>query len=122
KFKEEFRKYHVPERLIELKVDEFRALKQGAMTVNQYVRKFIALSRYAPEDINTNKKKQSKFKKGLKSKLYSQLLSHIYPDFNTLVNQAILTEEGLNKVDAEKKRKFGHVKGKRQDRGQSSRF
>ena len=86
------------------------------------MRKFIALSRYAPEDVNADKKKQSKFKKGLKSKLYSQLVSHMYPDFNTVVNQAILTEEGLNQEDAEKKHKFDHVKNKRQDRGQHSRF
>src|SRR6266542_5310099 len=116
-FKDEFRRYHVPEGLVQLKASEFRALTQGAMTVNQYVRKFIALSCYAPEDVNTDKKKQMMFKKGLKSKIYSQLVSHIYPDFNTLVNQAVLTEEGLNKEDAKKKRKFDHVKNKHQERG-----
>jgi len=93
-FKDEFRRYHVPGGLVQLKASEFLALSQGAMTVNQYVRKFIALSRYAPEDVNTDKKKQLMFKKGLKPKLYSQLVSHIYPDFNTLVSQSVLTEEG----------------------------
>ena len=112
----------MPEGLVELKAGEFRALKQGAMTVNQYVRKFIALSCYAPEDVSTDKKKQMMFKQGLKPRLYSQLVSHIYPDFNTLVSQAVLTEEGQSKEDAEKKRKFDHMKNKRQDRGQSSRF
>ena len=90
------------EGLVQLKANEFRALTQGAMTVNQYVRKFIALSRYAPEDVNTDKKKQLMFKKGLKPKLYSQLVSHIYPDFNTLVSQSVLTEEGQSREDAER--------------------
>src|SRR5438128_11196057 len=92
------------------------------MTVNQYVRKFTELSRYAPEDVNTDKKKQTKFKDGLKTRLYPLIVSNIYPNFNTLVNQAILTEEGLNREDAVKKRNFEHFKSKHQDRGQSSRF
>src|SRR5438128_3345647 len=92
------------------------------MTVNQYVRKFTELSRYAPGDVNTDKKKQTKFKDGLKARLHSIMVSNIYPDFNTLVNQAILTEAGLNREDAEKKRKFEHFKSKRQDRGQSPRI
>src|SRR6266508_931016 len=121
-FVEEFRKYHIPDGVIHLKAAEFHSLKQGAMSVNQYVRKFTELSRYAPGDVNTDKKKQTKFKDGLKAKLHSIMVSNIYPDFNTLVNQAILTEAGLNREDAEKKRKFEHFKSKRQDRGQSSRI
>ena len=42
---------------MEIKVEEFRNLKQGAMTVTQYTRKFMKLSRYAPDDIDTDKKK-----------------------------------------------------------------
>src|SRR5438105_827037 len=30
----EFRKYHIPEGIMEMKADEFRSLRQGAMTVN----------------------------------------------------------------------------------------
>src|SRR5438132_5593431 len=122
KFVEEFRKYHIPDGVIHLKAAEFRNLKQGAMSINQYVRKFTELSRYAPEDVNTDKKKQTKFKDGLKTRLYPLIVSNIYPDFNTLVNQAILTEEGFNREDAEKKHKFEHFKSKHQDRGQTSRF
>ena len=35
-FKENFRSYHIPVGLIELKQDEFRALKQGSMSVCEY--------------------------------------------------------------------------------------
>jgi hypothetical protein len=37
-FVEEFRNYHIPEGVIEMKAEEFRSLKQGSMTVNQYMR------------------------------------------------------------------------------------
>jgi hypothetical protein len=37
-FKEAFRNYHIPEGVMEMKAEEFRSLKQGAMTVNQYIR------------------------------------------------------------------------------------
>ena len=54
---EEFRKYHVLIGIMEMKDDEFRDLKQGSMTVNQYIQKFIRLSRHAPEEVSMDKKK-----------------------------------------------------------------
>ena len=62
-FVEEFRWHHVPEGAMELKADEFRNLKQGSMFVNEYIGKFVELSRYAPEEVSTDKKKQTQFKK-----------------------------------------------------------
>ncbi|XP_062213789.1 uncharacterized protein LOC133914790 [Phragmites australis] len=47
KFCEEFQKYHVTKGTKEMKADEFHSLKQGSMTINQYIRKLIRLSRYA---------------------------------------------------------------------------
>jgi hypothetical protein len=40
-----------------LKKKEFQDLKQGSMSVNEYVTKFIQLSRYAPHEVNTDEKK-----------------------------------------------------------------
>ena len=56
-FQEAFREYHILEGIMEMKAEEFRNLKQGAMTVTQYIRKLMKLSRYAPDDIDTDKKK-----------------------------------------------------------------
>jgi hypothetical protein len=50
-FTENFRSYHIPEGLIELKQEEFRALKQGSMSVAEYHDKFAQLSRYAPAEV-----------------------------------------------------------------------
>src|SRR6266540_1993525 len=105
-FQEEFRKYHILEGIMEMKADEFRSLKQGAMTANQYIRKFMRLARYAPEDVNTDKKKQDRFRKGLNSHLKAQLITHIYPDFNTLMNRTILLEDARSHIENERKRKF----------------
>ena len=77
KFQEAFREYHILEGIMEMKAEEFRNLKQGAMTVTQYIRKFMNVSR---------------FRRGLSPALRTQLVTHIYPDFNTLMNKAILLE------------------------------
>jgi len=55
---EKFYEYHIPEGIMEIKAEEFRSLRQGPMMVNQYIRKFMKLAWYAPEDVNSDKKKQ----------------------------------------------------------------
>jgi hypothetical protein len=53
-----FRSHHVPQGVIKLKKKEFQDLKQGSMTVSEYVTRFTQLSRYAPNDVDTDEKKQ----------------------------------------------------------------
>src|SRR5207244_8355289 len=91
---------------MEMKTDEFCSLNEGAMTANQYIRKFMKLARYAPEDVNTDKKNQDRFGKGLNSHLKAQLITHIYPDFNTLMNRTILLEDTRSHIENERKHKF----------------
>jgi len=95
-FQEAFREYHIPEGIMEMKAEEFRNLKQGAMK----------LSLYAPDDIDTNKKKQDRFRRGLNPALRTQLVTHIYPDFNTLMNKAILLENARSELENDHKCKF----------------
>ena len=66
---------------MDLKKDEFRALKQGAMSVTDYLNKFSQLARYAAEDVATDKSRQSRFLKGLNSGLQVSLLAHTFSDF-----------------------------------------
>jgi hypothetical protein len=56
-FRDNFRRYHVPEGLMIVRKDEFLALKQGPLSVSEYRDKFLQLSRYAPEDVNTDAKR-----------------------------------------------------------------
>jgi hypothetical protein len=65
KFRAAFWAHHVPQGVIKLKKKEFQNLKQGSMSVNEYVTKFTQLSRYAPHEVDTDEKKQECFLNGL---------------------------------------------------------
>src|SRR4051794_33252952 len=64
-FKLKFSRYHVPPGLIKKIRDEFRELKQGRMIVVEYRDKFLTLSRYAPDETDTNEKRKERFMNGL---------------------------------------------------------
>jgi hypothetical protein len=51
----------VPLRVMKLKKKEFEDLKQGSMFVNEYVTRLTQLSRYAPDNVDTDEKKQDWF-------------------------------------------------------------
>jgi hypothetical protein len=55
-FRAAFRAHHVPRGVIKLK-KEFQDLKQGSMSVNEYVTKFTQLSHYALHEVDTDEKK-----------------------------------------------------------------
>jgi hypothetical protein len=55
-----FWSHEVPQGVIKLK-KEFLDLKQGSMTVSVYVTHFMQLSCYAPNDVDTDDKKQKCF-------------------------------------------------------------
>jgi hypothetical protein len=57
--------------------EEFLALKQGPLSVSEYRDKFLQLSRYAPEDVNTDAKRQYRFLRGLLDPLHYQLMNHL---------------------------------------------
>ena len=89
--------------------------------MEEYTYQFMELARYAPEEVDKDEKKQDMFKKGLSPKLRTLLTSQIYPDFNTLMNMAILTERAKAKERRENKCKFLESKTRQQDRFQKPR-
>jgi hypothetical protein len=64
-FKSKFSKAHVPMGLIKRMRDEFRILKQGSLSMVNYRNKFLTMSRYAPDDADTDEKKKERFLNGL---------------------------------------------------------
>jgi hypothetical protein len=56
-FRDNFRRYHVLEGLMIVRKEEFLALKQGLLSISEYRDKFLQLSRYTLEDINTDAKR-----------------------------------------------------------------
>jgi hypothetical protein len=83
---------------------EFTDLKQGSVTVNEYLNSFIQLSRYATKDINTNEKKQDMFLEGLNDDIQFQLLNTDYADFQHMVNKAIVIENKLKEMEKDGKK------------------
>jgi hypothetical protein len=55
------------------KKKEFLSLTQGGMSVSEYRDRFTQLSRYAPEKVDTNEKRQERFLEGLIGPLNYQL-------------------------------------------------
>jgi hypothetical protein len=91
------------------------------MSVEEYTYQFIELARYAPEEVDKDSKKQKMFKKGLTPELRTLPTPQIYPDFNTLMNMAILTERARAEEKKENKRKFMEHKAQQQERSQRQR-
>ncbi|KAA3473929.1 Gag protease polyprotein [Gossypium australe] len=52
-FLEEFQKKYISQRFVDQKQKEFLELKQGKMTVEEYEREFVRLSKYAQECLST---------------------------------------------------------------------
>ena len=93
-FVKEFRRYHVPAATMKCKADEFCALQQVSMSVEECTYQFMELACYAPEEVDKDEKKQDMFKKGLSLELRTLPTPQIYPDFNTLMNMAICQTRG----------------------------
>jgi hypothetical protein len=104
-FKACFRTHYVPRGTMKLKSKEFADLKQDGMTVNEFLNSFIQLSRYAPDDINTDEKKQDVFMSGLNDDIQFQLLNTDYADFQHMVDQAIVIENKIREMEKDGKRK-----------------
>ena len=86
-----FRSHHVPQGVIKLK-KEFQDLKQGSMVVSKYVTHFMQLSRYTPNDVDTDKKKQECFLNGLEDGLAYALEGRDFENFQTMVDKALVLE------------------------------
>jgi hypothetical protein len=105
-FRTAFRAHHIPEGLIERKLNEFLALTQGTCTVMQYAQAFNHLCQYAGYHSNTDAKKGDCFRRGLNTKLKERLNLVKTDTFNELVNMAITQEDCISAHQAEKKRKI----------------
>jgi hypothetical protein len=85
-FREGFRNAHISSGIMNMKKDEFRSLKQGGRTLKEYMDNFCALSRYAPDDIDTDTKRKEKFLNGLKGELRIPLSVAYAPNYQSLLD------------------------------------
>jgi predicted PolB exonuclease-like 3'-5' exonuclease len=104
-FKARFRTHYVPRGTLKLKNKEFSELQQDRMTVNEYLNKFTQISRYAPDEVNTDEKKQDAFLNGLNDEIQFQLLNIDYEDFQKMVDKAIIVKNKIKEMEKNGKRK-----------------
>jgi hypothetical protein len=64
-FRDNFCGYQVLQGLTIVRKEEFLALKQGPLSVSEYMDKFLQLSHNAPEDVNIDAKRYYRFPRGL---------------------------------------------------------
>jgi hypothetical protein len=118
-FKTKFRKAHIPSRLIKIMRDKFLNLKQGGMSVTEYLDKFTTWGRYAPKDIDTDEKKRERFMNRLQEDLQPYLVAVPDNDLEALVDDAIMVED-KNKADRESwKRRMMSLGGPSSQRSRS---
>jgi hypothetical protein len=98
-FRAAFHAHHVPQGVIKLK-KEFQDLKQGSMSVNEYVTKFTQLSHYSPHEVDTDEKKQECFMNGLNDGLAYALEARDFENFQGMVNKALVLENHRGAMSA----------------------
>jgi hypothetical protein len=73
------------------------------MTVSEYVTRFTQLSRYAPNDVDTDEKKQDCFLNGLNHGLPYALEVRDFENFQAMVNKALVLENRRGILECKRK-------------------
>jgi hypothetical protein len=105
-FKERFQKCHVPTGLIKMMHDKFRNLRQGSMSVVEYMERFTDLARYAPDEVDTEAKKKEQFLNGLHDEMQCVLVAMPFTNLDALVDAAIMMENKRKVAYENRKRKM----------------
>jgi hypothetical protein len=121
-FRNSFRTHHAPPRVMKLKKKEFEDLKQGSMTVSEYVTWFTQLSCYAPDNVDTYEKKQDWFLNGLNDGLSYAPEARDFINFQDMVDKALVLENwrGIMEHQRKMQRTGAHGSHKRFHDGSSS--
>jgi hypothetical protein len=78
--------------MMKLKKKEFADLKQGSLSMKEYVTQFTQLSHYAPDNMETDEKKQDWFLNGLNDGLAYALKARDFSNFQDMVDKALALE------------------------------
>ena len=99
------------------KAQEFLELRQGSMTVLEYVSKFTELARFGDDDVTTDLTKVRRFENGLKLSIWEKIVDLCLQDMDSMVRTALTIEREIE--DAQSIRAVG-TSGKREDHPSSS--
>ncbi|KAL5770237.1 hypothetical protein ACOSP7_014391 [Xanthoceras sorbifolium] len=91
-FQKEFRRKFVGCIYLDNMKKEFTNLKQRQMTVTEYEREFVGLSKYARDMVATEADKCRRFEDGLNDYIHLQVAAFEFEDFTRLVSAALNVE------------------------------
>ena len=86
---------YFPETMRHAKAQDFLELKQGAMTVMDYVARFKELARFADDYVATNMAKVRRFENGLKLSIRGKIVSLRLQDMDSMVGTALTIEREI---------------------------
>ena len=78
-----------------VKAREFLDLKQGNMTVLEYIAKFTELARFGDDNMATNMAKVRKFKDGLKLSNRGKIVGFLLQDMDSMVRTSMAIEREI---------------------------
>ena len=78
------------------KAREFLELKQGSMTVLEYVAKFTELARFGDDYVAKNMAKVRKFEDGLKLSIRGKIVGFLLHDMDSMVRMAMTIEREMD--------------------------
>ena len=94
-FQELFMGKYFQDTACHVKAQEFLELKQGTMTVMEYVARFTELARYADDYVATDMAKVRRFENGLKLSIRGRIVSLRLQDMDSMVGTALTIEREI---------------------------
>ena len=108
---------YFPETARHAKAQEFLELKQGAMTVMDYVARFTELARFADDYVATDLAKVRRFENGLKLSIRGRIVGLRLQDMDSMVGTALTIERAIEDARSNRDSSVG---SKREDQPSSS--
>ena len=116
-FHEVFMGKYFPDTARHAKAQEFLELKQGAMTMMEYVARFTELARFADDYVATDLAKVRRFENGLRLSIRGRIVGLRLQDMDSIVGTTMTIESEME--DARSTRDAG-ASGKRKESQSSS--
>ena len=108
---------YFPETARHAKAQEFLEVKQGAMTVLDYVARFIELARFVDDYVATDLAKVRRFENGLKLSIRVRIVGLRLQDMDSMVGTALTIER---EIEDARSTRDASISSKRKDRQSSS--
>ena len=97
-FQELFMGKYFPDTARQAKTQEFLKLKQGTMTVMDYVARFTELARFADDYVATDMAKVGRFENGLKLSIWGRIIGLRLRDMDSMVGTALTIEKERSRM------------------------